>query len=34
MAISGAAESPGLFETMEALGRDQTLGRLKRAADL
>ncbi|MBN2140473.1 MAG: glutamate--tRNA ligase [Desulfovibrionaceae bacterium] len=34
VAISGAAESPGLFETMEALGRDQTLGRLKRAADL
>ncbi|GGI86277.1 hypothetical protein GCM10007973_23510 [Polymorphobacter multimanifer] len=27
-ALTGAGQSPGLFEVMEALGRDETLGRI------
>jgi glutamyl-tRNA synthetase len=27
-AITGAAQSPGLFEVMATLGRDETLGRI------
>jgi glutamyl-tRNA synthetase len=33
-ALTGAAQSPGLFEVMEALGRDQSLGRLDDAISL
>ena len=31
-ALTGRAESPGLFEVMEALGRDESLGRIRDAA--
>ena len=34
VAIVGKTQSPGLFETMLALGREQTLARLNRAATL
>ena len=34
VAIVGKTQSPGLFETMIALGREQTLARLERAAEL
>ncbi|MFP4657669.1 MAG: glutamate--tRNA ligase, partial [Desulfonatronovibrionaceae bacterium] len=34
VAITGKTFSPGLFETMEVLGREKTLRRLKRALDL
>ena len=27
-ALTGAAVSPGIFEVIEALGRDETLGRI------
>jgi len=33
VAITGRTASPGLFETMEVLGKDRVLSRLKRAAD-
>jgi glutamyl-tRNA synthetase len=31
-ALTGQAQSPGLYEVMAALGRDETLGRLADAA--
>jgi glutamyl-tRNA synthetase len=31
-ALTGQAQSPGLFEVMAALGRDETLGRLADAS--
>jgi len=34
VAIVGKTQSPGLFETMMVLGKDQTLARMKRAVDL
>ncbi|WP_243544106.1 glutamate--tRNA ligase [Pseudodesulfovibrio tunisiensis] len=34
VAITGKTKSPGLFETMLALGKDQTLARIKRACEL
>ncbi|WP_462324086.1 glutamate--tRNA ligase [Desulfoplanes sp.] len=34
VALTGKTVSPGLFETMEALGRDQTLARMERAVGL
>jgi glutamyl-tRNA synthetase len=34
IAVTGSKVSPGLFESMELLGRDETLARLGRAADL
>jgi len=34
VAIVGTTKSPGLFETMMVLGREQTLARLKRAVEL
>ncbi|MDD3310758.1 glutamate--tRNA ligase [Pseudodesulfovibrio sp.] len=34
VAIMGKTQSPGLFETMLALGREQTLARLRRAVSL
>ena len=34
VAIVGKTQSPGLFETMIALGREQTLARLERAVEL
>ena len=33
VAITGSNESPPLFETMAALGREETLARLDRAID-
>ena len=32
VAITGAAASPGIFETLAALGREATLARIERAA--
>jgi glutamyl-tRNA synthetase len=32
LALTGRTASPGIFETIEALGRDKTLARLRRAA--
>jgi glutamyl-tRNA synthetase len=34
VAITGKTQSPGLFETMVVLGRDQTLARIRRAVEL
>jgi len=34
VALTGRTVSPGLFETMEALGKNQTLARMKRAIEL
>jgi glutamyl-tRNA synthetase len=34
VAITGKTQSPGLFETMVVLGREQTLARLRRAVEL
>jgi glutamyl-tRNA synthetase len=34
VALTGRTVSPGLFETMEALGKQQTLARMKRAIEL
>jgi glutamyl-tRNA synthetase len=34
VALTGRKASPGLFEVMEALGRERTLARLKRGADM
>jgi len=34
VAIMGKTQSPGLFETMMVLGKEQTLARLKRACEL
>ncbi len=34
VAIVGKTQSPGLFETMAALGKEQTLARIKRAMEL
>ncbi|GAU07902.1 glutamate--tRNA ligase [Desulfoplanes formicivorans] len=34
VALTGKTVSPGLFETMEALGKEQTLARMKRAMEL
>lgn len=34
LAVTGRAESPGLFETMEALGKELTRRRIRQAADL
>jgi len=33
-ALTGSLASPGIFEVMEVLGRDETLGRIADAADL
>ena len=33
VALSGRSVSPGIFETMEAMGRDMTIKRLKRAVE-
>ena len=33
IAVTGSKVSPGLFESMELLGRDETLSRLEAAAD-
>jgi glutamyl-tRNA synthetase len=34
IAVTGSKVSPGLFESIELLGREETLGRLERAAEL
>ncbi len=34
VAMTGRTASPGLYETMALLGRDATLARLKRGADV
>ena len=34
VAIMGKTQSPGLFETMMVLGKEQTLARIRRAVDL
>jgi len=34
VAITGATTSPGLFETMEVLGRERTLARFRKALTL
>jgi glutamyl-tRNA synthetase len=34
VAITGKTQSPGLFETMVVLGREQTLARIRRAVEL
>jgi len=34
VALTGKTEGPGLFETMEALGRGRTIARLRRAIEL
>ena len=34
VALTGKTTSPGIFETMETLGRDRTLARLERAVEL
>ncbi len=33
VALTGGTESPGIFEVMEALGKERTLKRLKRAIE-
>ena len=33
VAVSGGTVSPGIFETLEVLGRDSVLGRMSRALD-
>ncbi len=34
VALTGRTVSPGIYEVMEILGKDQTLARLKKAIDL
>jgi glutamyl-tRNA synthetase len=34
VAITGTTTSPGLFETMTVLGKEQTIARFKRALEL
>ncbi len=34
VAIMGKTQSPGLFETMMVLGKDETLARMRRAVEL
>ena len=34
VAVTGTAASPGIYETLEAVGRDRSLARLRTAADL
>jgi glutamyl-tRNA synthetase len=33
VAVTGSTVSPGLFESLELLGRDESLDRIRRAAD-